>query len=127
MVNKIVSAGLAAALLALPLAADAVQGPTDRTLTLQSRITQALRAGEYDGELRLTVSPKGAILGTYHDEQTGRVSEVRGAVYGGNSIWLSGPGVFGRYHFTGTLIGSTIDAHAYNGADDLHLIANPTP
>ncbi len=119
---RILAALLGAMALSMPFAAEAT--PPARTLVLTSRIVQQLHAGEIDGRMRLTIAPDGAVTGSYQDADTGRLSDVTGGVDAGNSLWLD-IGVFGRLHFTGTLTGTSIDARAYHGNDDLHLIATP--
>jgi len=119
---RLAAAGLAAALM-LPSAANAA--PANRVLVLTSRVVQRMHGGEIDGRMRLTLTPDGIISGTYQDEDTGRISDVEGGVERDNKVWLEAGGALGGYHFTGTLIGTTIDAVAYHGNDDLHLIAVP--
>jgi len=122
--TRILAAVLTVASLSVPFAASAMPlAPASRTLVLTSRIVQALRAGEIDGRMRLTISRDGTLTGSYRDEDTGAISDVTGGVDAGNKLWLDIGDGFGRFHFTGTLTGTTIDASAYHGVDDLHLIA----
>jgi len=120
--TRILAAVLSAAAMSLPLAASAASTATSRTLVLSSRIVQHMHGGEIDGRMRLTISPDGTIMGSYLDTDTGQVSDVTGGVEPGNKLWLD-VGEFNRYHFAGTLTGTTIDASAYHGDDDIHLIA----
>jgi hypothetical protein len=121
--TRTTAAVILAAALILPAAANAAQ-PANRTLVLQSHLPQALRGGEIDGTMRLTLTPEGIISGTYQNADTGQISNVTGGVDSGNKLWLEVGGL-GHYHFTGTLAGTTIDATAYHGNDDLRLLAQP--
>lgn len=119
--TRALAAGFAAVLLALPIAAGAVQMPAAHTVMLTSKIVQRERGGEYDGYLRLTVGSDGTILGTYQDD-TGHFSTVSGGVDAGGKLWLQ-IGAWNRFHWVGTLTGNVLDASAYNGNDDMHLTA----
>jgi hypothetical protein len=122
---RTIAAIVAAAVLCLPVAAQATPAANGtRTLVLESRITQLLHAGEIDGRIRITITADGTIQGSYRDEETGHLSDVIGGVDDGNKVWLE-VGEFGRYHFTGTLTGTTIDVTAFHDGDDIRLVATP--
>jgi hypothetical protein len=131
--TRTLSAALAAAALSLPLAAHAATttsaagapASTARTLVLSSRLVQDWHAGEIDGRMRLTITPDGIISGYYRSDDGGWISSVQGGVDAANNVWLEVDALDERSPFTGTLIGTTIDATAYHGADPLHLIATP--
>jgi hypothetical protein len=128
MMNRLtraLAAGFAAISFALPLAASAVSVPATRTLVLSTKMVHRLRAGEYDGRLRLSVTPNGIISGSYQDGSGGLPSSVVGGVTAGK-LWIDIAGT----HFVGTMNGATIDAWssgvaagapAYQRVDDVEL------
>jgi hypothetical protein len=76
------------AALALPLASQAAtttSAPAQH-YQLQTRLSDALHAGEYDGQLALTVYPSGIVQGTYRPSDGG-FRTVTGGLDGKN-IWL---------------------------------------
>ena len=104
MTKTIRTAAAAAALLgalALPLAAQAASTTTApaQHYQLQTRRFDRLHAGEYDGQLALTVYPNGIVQGTYRPSD-GSFDTVTGGL-NGKTIWLD-IGMAHPLHLTGT-------------------------
>ena len=94
------AAGVIAAL-ALPLssqAATTVSAPPQH-YQFQTRMSDRLHAGEYDGQLTLTVYPNGIVQGSYRPSEGG-IRTVTGGLDGKN-IWLD-IGMDRPLHLTGT-------------------------
>lgn len=80
------------------------------TYVLNTRQWDASSAGEYDGRLRLNVSPDGIVNGTFQTSE-GEVTGVSGGLQG-TKIWLQiGNGVRGRI-FTGTFVNGKLEMTA---------------
>lgn len=100
---------LAAALAPLPsLAADA----TAQSYDLTTRQFDPQKGGEWDGRLRLRVSPAGIVSGTYIDTD-GHMSQVVGGV-DGRKIWFELHGLTpGGLVWNGTLENGKLVAYAH--------------
>jgi hypothetical protein len=101
------TAGLLA-VFALPLVAQAAtttSAPAQH-FNLQTRMFDRYHAGEYDGQLVLTIYPNGIVQGTYRPSDGG-VRTVTGGVDGEN-IWLD-IGQSRPLHWTGTFIKGVLD------------------
>ena len=77
---------------------------TTTSYDLMTRQTDIVTGGEYDGRLRLRVSPEGIVAGSFVTTE-GRISQVSGGIEGSN-IWIDlhagSPGTAGV--FSGTLV-----------------------
>jgi hypothetical protein len=116
-----------AAASALPLAAGAATVTTGQSQTyiLNAVTTQRFDAGEYDGVLRLTISPNGYVNGSYHDLDQGSPKNVTGGLQPDGRIWLD-IGASGRLHLNGTFRNGVLHAVAQiPSADTLYFDATP--
>jgi len=98
----VAAAGMLAAL-AVPVSALAVTNGTAQTqqYTIPTKLTDRYHAGEYDGLLRLSISPGGIVQGTYQPSDGGIVS-VTGGLDGKQQIWLDIGNGIRALHVTGT-------------------------
>ena len=101
MIRSAAAAAGVIAALALPLASQAATTTTaaPQHYQFQTRMSDRLHAGEYDGQLALTVYPSGIVQGTYRPAE-GDIRAVTGGVDGKN-IWLD-IGMDRPLHLTGT-------------------------
>jgi hypothetical protein len=124
MTSKIRSAAVAAALLgalALPASALAATTSTAQTqsYTIPTKLTDRYHAGEYDGLLRLRISPDGIVQGTYQPSDGGIV-EVTGGLDGKNDIWLDLGNGIRALHVTGTFRNGVLQTTAAIPGPDLY-------
>lgn len=119
----LIAAGCVTLALALPASAYAADRTSTQQLVLSSRIIARYGSDEFDGRMRLLVTPDGIISGTYEAED-GERSRVTGGVDAANKLWLEITGLRG-YHWVGTLNNGTIDATALRRKDDWHLVTTP--
>jgi hypothetical protein len=131
MTSKIRSAAAAAALLgALALPASALAATTTaaqtQSYTIPTKLTDRYHAGEYDGLLRIRISPDGIVQGTYQPSDGG-ILNVSGGLDGKN-IWLD-LGGFHSLHVTGTFENGVLKTTAAIPGPDLYEFdsANVTP
>jgi hypothetical protein len=96
---------------AFPLAAGAATVTTgqSQTYTLNVITTRQFDAGEFDGVLRLTISPDGYVNGSYHDVDQGLPKVVTGALEPDGRIWLD-IGSSGQLHLNGTFRNGVLHA-----------------
>jgi hypothetical protein len=113
-----------------PLGADAESA--ERSYSISTRIIeQAPSVGEYDGSLRLRITPDGIISGYYRPDDNPRFISVSGGVTGQN-FWLE-IGTFAStpVRFSGTFNNGKIAADSNRPITDdgrytaLELIGNP--
>jgi len=97
------TAAIAVAGALLPLAAGAATTTTapSHTYILNSITTRQFGSGEYDGVLRMTISPDGYVNGSYRDADQGLPKDVIGALEPDGRIWLD-IGNSDRLHLNGT-------------------------
>jgi hypothetical protein len=123
MTSKIRAAAAAAgmlAALALPASALAATTTTAQTqsYTIPTKLTDRYHAGEYDGLLRLRVSPDGIVQGSYQPSDGGIVSVTGGL--DGKRIWLDlGDGIR-ALHVTGTFENGVLKTTAAIPGPDLY-------
>jgi hypothetical protein len=113
---------LAAAIAPLP----ALAAPANtQSYFLKTREYDTSTAGEYDGNLRLRVTPAGLVSGSYITSE-GHISHVVGGL-AGTKIWLdlgaSGPSL--RRFFQGTFADGALDASVSRGPDIWKLEGTP--
>ena len=79
---------------------------------LNVRTYDEIAAGEYDGRMRLRISPDGIVQGSFMNTQ-GQVSDVTGGL-DGTKIWLQigNSSRIGRSYYSGTLVDGQIKAAA---------------
>jgi len=122
MIATLSALALAAALAALPsLAANGGA----KVYNLTTRQYDSFSAGEYDGRMRIQVSPGGLIGGTFIDSE-GHVANVIGGLTG-TKIWLqignrSAPR---QLTFNGTFVDGKLKAMAPHGLHDWTLEGTP--
>ena len=123
MTSKIRAAAAAAgmlAALALPASALAATTTTAQTqqYTFPTKLTDRYHAGEYDGLLRLRISPDGIVQGTYQPSDGG-IESVTGGL-DGKQIWLDiGNGIH-ALHVTGTFRNGVLKTTAAIPGPDLY-------
>ncbi|HEV8023176.1 MAG TPA: hypothetical protein VGP41_18015 [Candidatus Lustribacter sp.] len=90
------------------------------TYDLTTRETGSMKAGEYQGRLRMTVEANGIITGWFTNTQ-GSISNVIGGV-DGSKIWIQigDAGMIGRNFYQGTFVGGKIEATAPNTSRTLN-------
>lgn len=133
MTSKIRSAAAAAALLgalAIPAIAPAATTATAQTqsYTIPTKLTDRYHAGEYDGLLRLRISPDGIVQGTYQPSDGGILS-VTGGLGAKNTIWLDVGNGIRALHVTGTFENGVLRTTAAIPGPDVYELdsANVTP
>jgi hypothetical protein len=86
-----------------PLAAMPATGTTE-SYDLNTRQYDDISAGEYDGRMRLRISPDGIVSGTFMDTQGG-ITDVTGGL-DGTKIWLQigNSSHIGRNYYSGTFV-----------------------
>jgi hypothetical protein len=89
-------------------------------LQYNTKLVPRFDAGEYDGQLRLTINADGIVSGTYIPSDGG-VKQVTGGVNGEN-IWLD-LGVHG-WHITGTIVNGHIIGYTSRGLEQYRFVAN---
>ena len=87
---------------------------------LMTREIGSMKAGEYQGRMRITVEPNGIITGWFTNTQ-GSISNVIGGVNGGK-IWIQigNAGMVGRNYYQGTFADGKIEATAPNTSHTLN-------
>jgi hypothetical protein len=71
-------------------------------------------AGEYDGRLRIRITPDGILNGSFMDTE-GHISDVTGGL-DGTKVWIDlGHASPGQHYFNGTLIDGKLEAGATRG------------
>jgi len=102
-----------------PLTVQAASGPAV-SYDLMTRETGSMKAGEYQGRLRMTVEPNGVITGSFTNTQ-GSISTVIGGV-DGSKIWIQigTAGMIGRNFYQGTFVDGKIEATAPNTSRTLN-------
>jgi hypothetical protein len=102
-----------------PLTVQAASGPAV-SYDLMTRETGSMKAGEYQGRLRMTVEPNGVITGSFTNTQ-GSISSVIGGV-DGSKIWIQigTAGMIGRNFYQGTFVDGKIEATAPNTSHTLN-------
>ena len=107
----VIPAILALATTLAPLTADAAGGRAVN-YDLTTIETGSMKAGEYQGRMRITVQPNGIITGWFTNTQ-GSISNVIGGLTG-NKIWiqLGNAGIVGHDYYQGTFIDGKIEAIA---------------
>ncbi|HEX3464124.1 MAG TPA: hypothetical protein VHS78_08775 [Candidatus Elarobacter sp.] len=123
MTSKIRSAAAAAAMLAalaVPAGAFAATTTSAQTqsYTFPTTLTDRYHAGEYDGLLRLHISPGGIVQGTYQPSDGG-IRSVTGGLDGKN-IWLDIGGGIHALHVTGTFQNGVLRTTAALPGPDLY-------
>jgi hypothetical protein len=113
------AAGMLAAL-ALPASALAATTTTAQTqqYTIPTKLTDRYHAGEYDGVLRLRISPDGIVQGTYQPSDGGLVSVTGGL--DGRQIWLDVGNGIRALHLTGTFRNGVLRTTAAIPGPDLY-------
>jgi hypothetical protein len=104
---------LPALMLAAALAPATVRAESaPATYDLNTRQTDVMSAGEYDGRLKIRISADGIISGTFWDTE-GRVSGVNGGL-DGTKLWidLGNASPTSQHLFTGTLVDGKLLASA---------------
>jgi hypothetical protein len=127
--NVRVRAILAAAALAAaiaPLGARAASGNI-ASLDLATRQYDPATAGQYEGRLRLRITPDGVVAGSFMNTE-GSITTVIGGLTG-TKIWIDlaagSPGL--QRLFRGTLTGGKLRATAPHGIDTWILEGTPYP
>ena len=92
-------------------------------LVYNTRLIPQYNAGEYDGQLRLTINAEGIVSGTYLPSDGGRKT-VSGGVKG-DDIWLD-IGFRGNWHVTGTIRNGHIVGYTSRGTQQYTFVANVT-
>jgi hypothetical protein len=92
-------------------------------LVYNTRLIPQYDAGEYDGQLRLTITAGGIVSGTYLPSDGG-VRVVSGGAKGDN-IWLD-IGFKGNWHITGTIRNGHIVGYTSRGLQQYTFVANVT-
>jgi hypothetical protein len=94
-----------------PQTAQAASGPT-MSYDLNVRTYDQLTAGEYDGRMRIRITPDGIVQGTFMNTQ-GQASSVTGGL-DGTKIWLEigNSSRIGRNYYSGTFMDGVIKAAA---------------
>ena len=116
--SAVAAAGMLAAL-AVPVSALAASTTSAQTqsYTIPTKLTDRYHAGEYDGLLRIRISPDGIVQGTYQPSDGGIV-DVSGGLDGKN-IWLD-IGGFHSLHVTGTFRNGVLKTTAAIPGPDLY-------
>ena len=112
MIRTAMTASALLATFALPIASQAASttnAPPQRYV-FQTRMTESMHAGEYDGTLRLTVFPNGIVSGTFQPSDGGARSVSGGT--SGTQIWLDIGGAMRSVHLEGTLKNGVLQATA---------------
>lgn len=123
MTSKIRAAAAAAgmlAALALPASTLAATTTTAQTqqYTIPTKLTDRYHAGEYDGLLRLRISPDGIVQGTYQPSDGGIVGVTGGL--DGKQIWLDIGSGIRALHVTGTFRNGVLETTASIPGPDLY-------
>jgi hypothetical protein len=109
-----------------PLPAPAAPGATV-SYDFNAREYDSLTAGEYDGRMRIRITPDGIVSGTFLNTE-GQISSVTGGL-DGTKIWIQiGNGsLIGRRYFNGTLIDGKIKALAPTTSIHHQWVLEATP
>jgi hypothetical protein len=89
-------------------------------LQYNTKLIPRFDAGEYDGQLRLTINAEGIVSGTYMPSDGG-IKQVTGGVSGDN-IWLDLG--FHGWHITGTIVNGHIVGYTSLGLQQYKFVAN---
>ncbi len=120
--------GALLAALALPVGSQAATTSTStpQSYVFQTRLTESLHPGEYDGTMRVTLYPSGIVSGTFQDSE-GHVRNVAGG-FDGTAIWLDIGGTAHTVHLDGTFKNGVISATAnIPGPDTYTFVATVHP
>jgi len=119
IIRKATMATALLAALALPIASQAATttNASPQRYVFQTRMTESLHAGEYDGTLRLTVYPSGIVSGTFQPSDGG-ARTVSGGM-SGTQIWLD-IGMQRSVHLEGTLKNGVLQATANIPGPDIY-------
>jgi hypothetical protein len=118
---------LAALVLATTLQPIAVRAETATTqnLDLTTRQFDVMSAGEFEGRLRMRITPDGIVAGTFMDSEGGLSSIIGGL--DGTKIWidLGNAAPTSQHLFNGTLIDGKLEAGAAHGLHTWTLEGTP--
>lgn len=89
-------------------------------LQYNTKLVPRFGAGEYDGQLRLTINADGIVSGTYLPSDGG-IKHVTGGV-NGDDIWLDIG--FHGWHITGTIVNGHIVGYTSRGLEQFKFVAN---
>jgi hypothetical protein len=95
-------------------------GAAPASYDLNTRQTDVMSAGEYDGRLKMRISADGIVSGTFWDTE-GHVSSVSGGL-DGTKLWIDigNASPTGRRLFNGTLVDGKLTATAVAATRGLH-------